>query len=293
MDSPLIDAVLTELIWVLGAGALGLIGTIATLVLLLGKRRVPPVLGAAGIGLVVLSAIGGGLGGLYNPDAYTGGLAAGMIHLLAAFAAIPLTGLLLLGTAVSAFQHPPRQRTLPAVVAVLVVLTALGTGLEGYTTGNVRFGVVRAVVLGMMGLLVVASTLTDSEDGADAVGIAGLAYALLVGVVESGARGMAASMSLAYTVGLVPHGKRGEAIVRMLEHTAGGTSLMWGTTVLGVAVGVVCLGWAVRKRGAHPALLGGVVWLAIAPAVLVVGMPNANNLTIAAEAGPAAKSKDR
>ncbi len=287
----MIDAVLTELIWVLGAGALGLVGVVATVVMLLGKRRVPPVLGAAGIGLAVLAGIGGGLGGLYNPDAYTGGLAAGLIHLLAAFAAIPLTGMLLLGTSVVAFQHPPRHRGLPAVVGVLVLATAVATVWEGSIGGNLRFGLVRAAIFAAMGLLVVLSTVSAADEGSDGVSIAGLAFALLVGVVESGGRGMAASMSLAYTVGIVPHGKRGEAITQMLDHAARGDAGLWTTTVLGMLVGLVCVGWALSRRGPRPGDVLALVWVVIAPAVLVVGMPNAESLTRAAEAGPAAKAK--
>jgi hypothetical protein len=283
----MIDAVMTELIWVLGAFVIGLVGTFATLILLLGKRHVPAVLGAAGVGSTVLAAIGGGLGGLYNPDAYTGGLAAGLIHLLAAFAAVPLTGLLLFGTTVVALQHPPRHRVIPAIVVVLTLATAAATVLEGQASGNLRFGLIRGAVFAVMGLLTAASSMSASDEGGTPMAIAGLAYALFVSVVESGGRGMAASMSLAYTVGIVPHGKREESITLMMEHVAGGIGPMWIATGLGLAVGAVCVGGALRQQGPKPGLLLGLGWLILAPAALVVGMPDVDSLTAAAEAGPA------
>lgn len=290
-SSPLIDAVLTELIWLLGAGVLGIVVTAAALVLGSARKRVPPVIGAAGVGLVALAAIGGGLGGLYNPDVYTGALAAGLIHLLAGFTAFPMAGLLLLGTAVLAFRDPPWRRGVPGVVAGLVALTVVFTVVEGWMGMNLRFGLVRgAVVLGL-GVLTVASTISDAEDARDGAATAGVAFALAVAVIESAERGMAAALGLVQTVNVVDYEIRGKAIERMLAYVAPGVPFGFAATGAAIAVGLVTLGATMRSRGARAGDAAALLWLALAPAVLFVGMPDAPELTAAAAAGPPPKAR--
>ncbi|MEZ4319869.1 MAG: hypothetical protein R3F61_20330 [Myxococcota bacterium] len=291
-SSPLADAVLTEAVWVIGAGVIGLIATAAVIVMMVGRRRVPPVLGVASVGLMALAALGGGLGGLYNPDLFLGTLASGLVHLLAAFAAVPLAGLLLLGTVVIALRDPPRQRGLPAVVAALVLVTVAATYTEGLMTGSTRFGAVRAVIVAGMGVMTVITTLSDAEDARDATIIAGTAFAVFVGLVETAERGMALSMSLSYTCGIVEYAKRPEGLTQMLGHVAPAVPWAWASTLSALSVGLVTLGWTLRSRGMRAGDLAVLGWLALTPALLVVGMPQLSDLTAAAAAGPPPK-KDR
>lgn len=281
-SSGLIEAVFTELVWVLGGGAIGLVAAVATLVLMLGRRPVPPVLGGAGVGVVAVAALCGGYGGLWNPDLYTGALAAGMIHLVAGLAVLPLAGLMLVGTAAIGLRDRPRHSGLPMVVGLLVICTVVGALVEGSLGGNMRFGVVRAVLLGGFGLLTVCSTFSAADDAQDAVVVAGVSFALVTAVLESAERGMASSMALFQTVRLVEPGLRSEAIEKMLALVAPGAPGAWIAVGSATLVGLCTLGWTLRSRGFQGGTAAALLWLAIAPAVLLLGIPGIEAMKAAA-----------
>lgn len=282
-QSPLVQAALTEALWIVGGVVAGLIATLACIVLLAQGRRLPGLVTGAGAGLVGLATVFGGVAGLWNPDRYTGTLAASVIHLLGAFGTLPLAGLTLLAMAALGAKSP-RDPRLAVLLAALALAAAGATYAEGVAGGNQVFGAVRAAVIGGTGLLTSVSAL--SVDDRRPVAVASVTWALVVAAVEGAERGLVTAFALANTVRLVPYEKRPEAIERMLEHVA--PELPWAWLALGLAglAAVIGVGVGLRSPDGRLAHASGLLWLLVLPASLLFGLPSQDDLNAAAAAGP-------
>lgn len=279
----LVAPVFTELIWILGAGLLGLLSGLFALVRAGSSKPLAPLLHGLAPGLIVLGVVLGGLAGMANPDVVTGLVAACMLRLLGALVLWPLVGGLALGFSVIAWAQGEIDRTRMAVLGALALAPAALSLVGGLLVDDPVLASVRAVLVTTLGLVAIPALGSKAPGPALA---AALGHALLVGMVEGASRAMVAFFALTTSISQLPSEKREAGIDAMLATVEAETLWIHLAVLLGMALPVANLGFLARARTLERRHLmsGGLfvfAWLALA-----VGVPDRADLVAAALGAP-------
>ncbi|MBX2797446.1 MAG: hypothetical protein KTR31_07260 [Myxococcales bacterium] len=280
----------SEVIWLVLFLVFAGIATLPLLAVHIWRRRLPAVALAAGPGLASLAIVAFGrlsLGGwaqLDGPGLVRAVSTFGAVYLVGAITMVPLCLLTFGALAASSVRRQRSERTLPAVVAaVLVLLTAAVTIGGGVAESNAVYAVVRGVTYAVVGGLVAVALLGDADEAAAAA----VGFPLLVAVGEGSERALAHALMVQQTPHVAAE-KWTAAVDAMFEAVSG--ELWWSLATLLLAGCVALWGLRQSERQLHGVRggLAALVWVGLAAVVFLgaeLGAERLYDLVAACEGG--------
>lgn len=288
---------MVSLLFPVGLGSVvGLMLSVAVLVMMMMGRRVPAVAAVAG---PLLPAVMCSSMAIYaslqwdNPDASVAQQALVQATLTRAFGLFAVGAVslpLLLGLAVQGARHQPRETVRAAVafggVALVVLVCFAGSTVDGV---NPFFVQVRAIGYGLAGLLVVAAMLSgkaEEGNGAEVGATASLIFAILVFAGEVSGRGLC-KLFLVQGVDSVPLDGRSVLVTEYMAIYA--AELPWMYVVMGTSLWVASWGifWVAKQGGRRGALSGaGAIWLVALVGMWFAGDPSVDTMIAVADRLP-------
>lgn len=280
MDLGILQDMGVGLIIMVLAALAGFAATVVTVVRLFQGRRVPPVLGAAGVGL---AAAGGTLTGLLESLAWTPddvgtmriiALTTAGARLLTPLVVGPVVISLLLGTCFVGARAAPRRVGLAAAVGLLGLAAAAVIGVAGVVIGDMAFTTLRAALYAGLAVFVGVAMLSggpDEGNGPEAGAAAALSFPLVVAAGEGARRGLIELMMLLFDVSAHLPEERGALVTAFYDAVAAEVPWSWATLGVACLVGLVGCVSAARGGERGPGALLGLVWLGAALLIYALG----------------------
>ncbi len=291
------DNMAPGMVWALLAAVLSSVIALASGVFMIQGKRVPPVALGLVAGLPALSMWAWGLPGLgivvsgiSEADAGREVAQAFAARMMTLFFAVPPVVLLLMFTAFVGARRPPRRWMPAAAGSLLLLLSALAPVIYGLIHDDWAFPFLRAMLYLTLVIPVAISLLGGNRDegaGPEAGAAAGVAFATVVTLGEVSGKALLQMLLTASISPLTPDERLtyvDAATAKLIDPMVPYQWLAIGAAMVAALVGISgAIGG--KDRSPIPAI-ASVCWLAVLPALYIVGDPGSDTLKVLLLAAP-------